>query len=83
MPPARESNTLSVSNWRTMRARPAPSAERIANSRLRTGGAHQQQIGDIGAGDQQHQPYRAQHHQQRITRVADDAVAQWSNRKVR
>ena len=36
MPPARESNTLSVSNWRTMRARPAPSAERIANSRLRT-----------------------------------------------
>ena len=36
MPPARDSNTLSVSNWRTMRARPAPSAERIANSRLRT-----------------------------------------------
>ena len=36
IPPASESNTLSVSNWRTMRARPAPSAERIANSRLRT-----------------------------------------------
>ena len=47
------------------------------------GGAHQQQIGDIGAGDQQHQSYRAQHHQQRIARVADDAVAQWSNRKIR
>ena len=47
------------------------------------GGAHQQQIGDIGAGDQQHQCYRAQHHQQRIARVADDAVAQWSNRKIR
>ena len=35
MPPARESNTLSVSNWRTMRPRPAPIAARMANSRLR------------------------------------------------
>ncbi len=44
-------------------------------------GAHQQQVGDIGAGDQQHQSYRAQHDQQRIARVADDAVAKWPNCK--
>jgi hypothetical protein len=34
-PPAVDSNTLSVSNWRTIRIRAAPSAERIANSRVR------------------------------------------------
>jgi len=35
MPPIRESSKLSVSNWRTMRVRAAPRAERLANSRLR------------------------------------------------
>ena len=36
-------------------ARPAPSAARSAISRLRAGGAHQQQVRDVGAGDQQHE----------------------------
>ena len=38
--------------------------------------AHQQQVGDIGASNQQHQTYRPQHDQQRFTRVAHNAVAQ-------
>jgi hypothetical protein len=31
-PPAVANRTLSVSNWRTMRARPAPRAARVASS---------------------------------------------------
>jgi hypothetical protein len=78
-PPVTESSTLSVSSWRMMRARPAPSAERMANSRLRPGGADQQKIGDVGAGDEQHQADCAQQDQQRLARIADDGVAQRLN----
>ena len=35
-PPASDSTTLSVSSWRTIRARLAPSADRMAISRWRT-----------------------------------------------
>ena len=35
-PPISESTRLSVSSWRMMRRRPAPSAERTASSRVRT-----------------------------------------------
>ena len=45
--------------------------------------AHQQQVGDIGAGDQQRQSNRAQHHEQRIARIANNAIAQWPHRKIR
>src|ERR1041384_158031 len=34
--PTNDSTMLSASNWRTIRQRPAPRAERIANSRRRT-----------------------------------------------
>ena len=50
MPPARESNTLSVSNWRTMRARPGSQRGPDRELAFADRGAHQQQIGDIGAG---------------------------------
>ena len=36
MPPIAESTRLSVRSWRMTRRRPAPSAERIASSRVRT-----------------------------------------------
>ncbi len=54
-PPISDSTRLSVSSWRMMRRRPAPSAERTASSRVRTRGARQQQVGDVGAADQQHE----------------------------
>ena len=45
-------------------------------------GAHQQQIGDIGARDQQNHAHCSQHHQQRVARIANNAVAQRSNGKL-
>ena len=54
----RASIRLSVSNWRTRRMRCAPSACRTANSRAPRRRARQQQVGDIGARDQQHQRRR-------------------------
>ena len=48
---------------------------------LASGRAHQQQVGDVGAGDQQHEAHRAHHHQQRRTHIADNGVAQRLNRK--
>ena len=52
-PPAEESIRLSTSNWRTTRQRPAPRAARMEISRVRAEGPGQQQIGDVGAGDQE------------------------------
>ena len=54
-PPSERSSTLSVSNWRTRRhaSRPAKAAPRSPSPR---GGPRQQQVGDIGAHDQQDQP---------------------------
>ena len=47
-----------------MRTRSAPSARRTAISLLRRGRARQQQIRDVHAGDEQHEPDRAEQHQQ-------------------
>src|ERR1017187_7572509 len=54
--PPRDSRTLSVNNWRTTRPRSAP--ERGANGELTLAGAgaREQKIGDVGAGDDQHEP---------------------------
>ena len=48
------SSTLSTSSCRTMRQRVAPSETRIAISRARAV-ARQQQVGDVGARDEQHE----------------------------
>ena len=42
-----------------IRPRPAPIAARMAISRLRVGGAHEQQIRHVRAGNQQHEADRA------------------------
>ena len=64
------------------RQRPAPSAARIPISRLRTGRAREHQVGDVGAGDEQHEPNRAEQEQHprphppdQVVMEADDAHA--------
>ncbi len=59
-----------------MRARPAPSADADGELPLAPRCAHQQQVGDVGAGDQQHQAHRAQQHQQRRAHIAHNRIAQ-------
>ena len=56
-PPAAESSKLSVSNCRIKRQ--ASGAQRQANADFLAarGGPRQQQVGDVGAGDQQHEPH--------------------------
>jgi hypothetical protein len=74
-PPTSDSTTLSATSCRSRRRRLG--AERGAHRDLARarGRAHQQQVGDVGAGDQQHEPDRAHEDQQRRLHVADDLVA--------
>jgi len=65
-----------------MRERAAPNAQRMANSRRRARGANQQKVSDVGTGNEQHQADGAKHHEQRLARVADDAVAERLNAKL-
>ena len=41
--------------------------------------AHQKQVGDVAAGDEQHESDGPEHDQQRLARVADDHVAKGAN----
>ena len=71
--PANDSNNDSVTNWRTMRIRDAPSAVRIAISRLRPAPRAKQQVRDVHAGDQQHQPHGSKQNNHGRTRITDQA----------
>ena len=44
-----------------------------------SGGADQQKIGHVGAGDEKHEADRAKQHQQRLAHVANDTVAERLN----
>ena len=68
-PPARLTSTLSVMSCWSSRSRVAPSAVRTAISFERVGRAGQEQVGDVGAGDEEHEADRAQQHQQRRAHV--------------
>ena len=74
-PPASASSTLSLHE--PSRQLPAAGAERDANRGLvrPAGGAHEQQVGDVRAGHEQHEPDGAHQHQQRRPGVADGALA--------
>ena len=56
---------------------PLPRAERRADRELAVaaGGAHQQQVGDVRAGDEQHEQDAALQHVQRRADIADQLVA--------
>ena len=73
-PPIIESTTLSVSSWRMIRA--AARAHRRADGDLApaNGRAHEQQVRDVGARNQQDEGHRADQHPQRAADVANDDV---------
>ena len=62
---------------------PWPGSHRRANGELAlaAGSMNQKQIGDVRAGNQQHQAHRAQHHQQRRARITHNRVTQRLNLK--
>ena len=80
-PPISESSTLSVRSWRTMRPRPAPMAAADGDLARADAGAGQQQVGDIGAGDQEHRSHRAQQDQERRPDIAHDDLLQRLHRE--
>jgi hypothetical protein len=53
-PPRPASTKLSVSTWRTMRQRLAPSAVLTAISRWRATARDMKQVRDVGAGDEEY-----------------------------
>ena len=67
---------LSVSNWRMIRVRSAPSARRTAISRAASRRSRQQQVGDVDARDQQHEADRPLQHEQRRLHAADPLLVQ-------
>ena len=74
-PPSRPSITLSVRRKRSSRVRPAPSAARMAISRCLRDGSREEEIGDVDAGDEQHEPGRdGQHEQCRLDRCDDPVL---------
>ena len=75
-PPTTASSRLSVRSWRTSRARPAPSAARIANSPLALRAAGEQQIGHVDAGDREQQEDRGDDGEQRRPHGLRHLVAQ-------
>ena len=73
-PAATASSTLSVSARRMSRARPAPSPMRTANSRRRDPRAHEQQVGDVRAGDEQECAHRGKEDLDRAALTAAEEV---------
>src|SRR5439155_1642456 len=68
--PKKARSTDSVSNWIMTWRRLAPRARRTPISIARAGAARQQEIRDIGARDEEHDPGDAEQHEQRRLRVA-------------
>ena len=64
-PPRLPSSRLSVTSWRISRPRLAPSAARKPSSRCAHRAARQQQVGDVHAGDEQHERDGAGEHAKR------------------
>ena len=74
-PPRAESTRLSASSWRTSRARAGAergSDRQLALTRRRAG---QEQVGDVGAGDEEHERDRPGEHEQRRAHVAGQLFA--------
>ena len=76
------STRLSVRSWRTIRIRLAPSAAahgHLALPRLR---AREQQVGDVGAGDEQQEADRTEEQPDRAADGADDLVGEREHDRV-
>ena len=77
--PRDDSTRLSARNCRSSRARVAPSAVRTSNLPLAIAGSNQQEVGDVRAGNEQHQRDRGKQRQQGRTELPDERIAQRSN----
>jgi hypothetical protein len=73
-PPSADNSTASVSSWRTMRSAARSDGRANGHLLLPHRRAREQKIRDVAAGDEQHQPDRAEEHVEREADVADDLV---------
>jgi len=73
-PPKSASATLSVRSWRN--DPPTPGAERDADRQLAVphGGAREEEVGDVGASDEQHERDRAEKDQERRPQLAGHGI---------
>ena len=71
-PPVKVSIALSTSERRSSTQRPAPNAARTAKSLDAPGRPRQQDVGDVGARDHQHEHDGAEEDPERLADVADD-----------
>ncbi len=75
-PPAAASTSDSIRNCRTIRPRLAPSARRTAISFRRARCASEEQAGNVGARNRQHERDGSPQDQQRLPEVAEELRAQ-------
>ena len=74
-PPRTDSSRLSVRSWRTIR--PVPLRARGGSELPLPGrGPREQQVRDVGAGDQEHEPHRPEEDPERRSDLAEERVAQ-------
>src|SRR5215475_8439612 len=78
-PPTSDSSIDSVSIWRTMRPRLAPSAERTAISCCRPEARAKRRLANVQRYDENDQDYRTQQHQQHGPNLAHQSFLQWLN----
>ena len=74
-PPTNERSTLSVSELPDEAAAPGADGESHGDLAPAAGRAHEKQIGDVGAGDEQHEPDGAEQHEQRLRTTGSTRVA--------
>ena len=76
MPPSTPRNTLSVSSDAGDAARPGAQRHARGQFLLASFGPHQQKVGDVGAGDQQHHSDAPHQHPEHLAQVAHNVVLQ-------
>lgn len=82
-PPAMDSVRLSVTNWRTSQSTAGAQRKTDRDLARSSGTAGQQQVGEVGTGDQQHQAGGAEQHQQRRPDLADHRLMEWGDDSTR
>jgi hypothetical protein len=74
--PRRPSTRPSARSWQTSRHGRAPRAERRANSAPRPAAPHEQQVGDVGGRDQQHEAQRPAQAEEGSAGIAHEAISE-------
>ena len=79
-PPDSVSSALSTSERRTSAQRPAPNAAHNAKPFAARRRSREQQVGDVGARDHEHQDDGAEQHPERVADAADDLLVRGHER---